>query len=168
MTDPPPTPRHPDADRDHDVSLRAVLGFAGGLALTIIGALLLLAWWFSVLYHREAAATRSRFPLATTPTLEEQSKFGGPVTGALPTNEPLENLDLERPTPTAAEMNAEDENVLMGYGKPGAARLPIDVAMRLVVEGRKPRGREPARPEGGVPGTGGGSNSGRDLPEARR
>ena len=48
-------------------------------------------------------------------------------------------------------------------------RIPIEQAMRLVAEQSPPKGRPAAvRHDQGVPNTGGGSNSGRDLPEARR
>jgi hypothetical protein len=170
----PPAPQPAETYRDHDVSLRGTLGFGVALALTIAVSLAVLAWWFASLRHHQDVEKRSRFPLSAPERSElPQTQFGSPAVGQLPDGPRLEGLNLgsrERGAGTAAKKYAEDEAVLNGYGKPGAPRLPIEQAMRLVAEERKPQGREPApmRYDAGVPGTGGGSNSGRDLPEAKR
>jgi hypothetical protein len=179
MTDTPPA-AHPPEDnyRDHDVNLRAVLGFGGGLVVLVVAVQLVMGWWFVFLRHRDEQENRSRFPLSVPERAElPQTTFGSPVDGQLPEGARLEGLNLANPqhdigrerfTGTAAAKYAREEEELTGYGKPGAARLPIGVAMWLVVEERKPQGREPApvRYDAGTPG--GGSNSGRDLPEGRR
>jgi hypothetical protein len=176
----PPAPQPPEAYRDHDISLRGVLGFGAALALIIAVSLAALGWWFGSLRRHQDIEKRSQFPLSAPERADlPQTTFGSPASGQLPKGARLEGLNLagpqhdvgrERSAGTAAEMYAEDETILNGHGKPGAPRIPIEQAMRLVAEERKPQGREPGpvRYDAGIPGTGGGSNSGRDLPEARR
>ena len=92
------------------------------------------------------------------------------MTGVLPSKEPLEHLNLKDPPPTVAAKNAEDDEKLKSSGEPGAPRIPIVQAMRLVAAKYGPKGdQQPSvRYDAGIPGTGGGSNSGRDIPEGRR
>jgi hypothetical protein len=184
MTDTPPPhePReNPAVDReDRDINVRGVLGFGAGLFVVAVVVHLLLAWFFFSLRHREDREKESRFPLSAPERADlPQTQFGSPATGQLPETPRLEGLNLagpqhdvgrERGAGTAAAKYAEDEAKLKSYGESGAPRIPIEQAMRLVAEERKPQGREPAPPryDAGVPGTGGGSKSGRDLPEARR
>jgi hypothetical protein len=171
-TPPAPQPPHPaETYRDEDINLRAVLGFGVALAGLVVVSLGGLAWWFAVLHHRADRETVSRFPLSAEERGElPQTAFGSPATGQLPASPRLEGLEpaARHETGSAAARYAEDEDTLMSYGKPGAARIPIGVAMWLVVEERKPQGREPAPLRFGDAIHGGGSNSGRDLPEARR
>jgi hypothetical protein len=167
MTETPPT-AHPEQHEDRDLNLRAILGFGVGLVVLTIVVQFLLAWFFFVLLYREQNAKRSSFPLSAPERVElPQTTFGSPVTGQLPNSPRLEGLDLASP---AQVMYARDEEELKSYGKPGAVHIPIEQAMRLVAEEWKPKGHEPApvRYDAGIPGTGGGSNSGRALSEGKR
>jgi hypothetical protein len=176
----PPSPAHPEGHQDRDINVRAVVGFGVALVVVAVAVQLGVAWFFIALRHREDAEKRSRFPLSGPERADlPQTEFGSPATGVLPDAPRLEGLNLagprhdvgrERAAGTAAEKYAEDEAKLNGSGDPAAPRIPIEQAMRLVAQERKPQGREPGpmRYDAGVPGTGGGSNSGRDLPEARR
>ncbi len=186
MTDAPPPdtppPAHPEPGHDpfvehegSDVNVRAILGFAAGLVALAVVIHLLLAWMFFAFLHREERAKRSTFPLAAPGHAAlPQPTLGAPVGGELPGGPQLEGLNLEkvqhdvgreRREGTAPVKNTQEEQRLRG-----SEPIPIEKAMRLVVEERKPQGREPApvRYDQGVSGTGGGSNSGRTLPEAKQ
>ncbi len=186
MTDAPPPapappPQHPAVEHeDRDINVRAVLGFGAALFVVAVVVHVILAFFFASLLHWEQREKKSQFPLAAGEQGRmPQTTFGSPVAGQLPESPRLEGLNLaepqhdvgrERKAGTAAQKNADEEEELKGRGKPGAERIPIDEAMRLVAEERKPQGREPAPPryDAGIPGTGGGSNSGRDIPEGKR
>jgi hypothetical protein len=173
MTDTPrPTEPHDPAvsHEPSDANVRGVLAFAAALAVLI--AVVSLAVWgmFVFLKGREDREKRSRFPLAAAERRElDQPELGAPIAGELPRSPRLEGLSLNR---SAQERAEEEEKRLNGSGtdENGRAHISIEAAMRLVAEESKPKGREPApvRYDAGIPGTGGGSNSGRDLPEAKR
>jgi hypothetical protein len=183
MVDPTsPAPEHPEpaqnpavAHESEDVNVRGVLWFAGALFAVGVAVHLVLAWMFFSFRHREDEVKRSQFPLSA-PEREPlpQATLGAPFSGELPARPQLEGLDLEGPRHDVgrerrqgtAEVKNEKEEQQLREGD----RLPIEQAMKLVAEERKPKGREPrpVRQDQGVPGTGGGSNSGRSLPEARR
>lgn len=150
-----PAVRHEQTDAD----LRGVLAFAGVLAASIAVVLGVLVAMFFAFKGREDRDKQSRFPLSERHELP-QTTFGARATGSLPEEPRLEGLNLARP------QQEEPKNP----GKPGAVHISIEQAMRLVAEESKPKGHEPApvRYDAGIPGTGGGSNSGRDLPEAKR
>jgi hypothetical protein len=183
-TSPPAAPQQPEqhptaAHDDHDINLRAVLGFGVAIAAILAGALLLVAWFFTGLLHWQDREKRSQFPLAAQDRGQlPQTTFGSPVAGQMPAGPRLEGFNLanpqhdigrERQAGTAADKNAHEEAELNGRGTPDKPHIPITEAMRLVAEGYNPQGGPaPVRFDAGIPGTGGGSNSGRDIPEGKR
>jgi hypothetical protein len=178
----PGTPPSPESLAAHhemsDASPRGVIGFAAVLVAVAIVVHLVLAWMFFAYQARGARDKASRFPLATAKEQEQlpQTRFGSPVTGALPEPAPqrLEGLNPRDPAQgeagaliTAQEQKLNSAGPAEGKGAEGFVHIPIQDAMRLVVEESKgQQGKVPY--ERGVPGTGGGSNSGRTLPEGRR
>jgi hypothetical protein len=174
MTDTP----HPEGQA-HDPAVRhetsdanlrgAVLFAAGLLAFAVITHLGLWAM-FVFLKEREDREGQSRFPLSAEERRPlDQTEFGSPETGILPQSPRLDGLIVQ---PSARDRAADEEKRLDtgGTDANGRAHIRIEDAMRLVAEEYRPQGRDPApvRHDGGVPGTGGGSNSGRTLPEAKR
>jgi hypothetical protein len=188
MTDTPPpdgTPHDPAVGYEtRDVNLRAVLWFAGILAAVALAVHLALWGMFVLLREHGEPETRSHYPLSAIERGRlPQTEFGSPATGDLPHDPRLEGVNLassgyktgpDRGEIAAQARYAKDEEELNSYGpvqgKPGVVHIPIEQAMRLVVEESKQPGREPSgvRYDAGVAGTGGGSNSGRNLPEAKR
>jgi hypothetical protein len=167
---------------ESDADLRGVVWFGVVLAAAVAGVLVLLAVMFAVLQGREDREKESHFPLSAPERAAlPQTEFGSPAAGVLPSAPQLEGLNLggpehdvgrRRSQGTAGGKNQEEDQQLGRSGADGDGRpqLKIDDAMRLVAEEYRPQGREPApvRQDQGVPGTGGGSNSGRSLPEGRR
>jgi hypothetical protein len=153
-----------------DASVRGVVLFAAGLLGFAVITHLGLGAMFVFLKGREDRETQSRFPLAAEEFRPlDQTEFGSPETGTLPQSPRLDGLVVQ---PSARERAAAEEKRLDSSGTDanGRAHITIEDAMRLVAEEYKPQGREPpqVRHDAGVPGTGGGSNSGRTLPEAKR
>ena len=105
-----------------DVNIRAIFGFAAGLLLT--GVFIYFFVWLLFLFFasREAARVAPQFPLAAT----EQNRL--PPEPRLQTN-PREDL---------RELRAGEDDTLSTYGwvdrNAGVVRIPIDEAMKLVVE----------------------------------
>jgi hypothetical protein len=156
---PPPGGAHTPAVgyETSDADARGVLWFAGALAATIAVVLAVLVGVFSAFQARADRRAATRFPLSAPERVPlPQTTFGAPVTGVLPQQPQLDGLDLQPPQPRHE------------VGRNRVER--IEQAMRLVAEESKPKGHEPApvRYDQGIPGTGGGSNSGRDLLEAKR
>ncbi len=177
--EPQPAPR---GHEERDADLRGVVGFGVVLAVAVGIVLVLLAVMFHFLQGQQAREKESHFPLAGPErTALPQTEFGSPATGALPPTPQLEGLNLQGPEHdvgrkraqgTAAGKNDSEEQKLSraGTDEKGRAHLKIEDAMRQVAEQYKPQGGEPGpvRYDRGVPGTGGGSNSGRSLPGVRR
>jgi hypothetical protein len=162
----PDTP-HPDGPPQNpavsyeptDVDVRGILWFAGGLVAVAVSVHLLLWWMFDAFGAREDREKRSRFPLSAAERVSlPQTEFGSPASGTFPPEPRLEGL--------APKGEGEPKRPEAAAGP----RLSVEQAMRLVAEESKPKGHEPGpvRYDQGIPGTGGGSNSGRDLPEAKR
>jgi hypothetical protein len=177
MADAPHPDPHANPAAGHeasDASVGAILWFAGLLAAVVVVVQLALWGMFVLLRDREDQEKRSRFPLSATLNQDlEQTRFGSPVVGKLPPPPRLEGINLDRwghdvgrdrVQGTAKTKNDEDEAQLK------SSDHRIEKAMKLVAEEYKPKGREPGpvRYDVGIPGTGGGSNSGRTLPEAKR
>jgi hypothetical protein len=167
-----------------DADLRSIVWFGVVLAAAVAVVLALLVALFFAFKGEQDRDKRSRFPLSAPERARlPQSEFGSPATGVLPPSPQLEGLDLHDPDHDVGRRHSQgtarlktqtEDEQLNGSGpvegKPGAVHIPIEQAMRLVAEESGPQGREPApvRYDQGIPGTGGGSDSGRNLPEARR
>ena len=106
---------------ESDINVRAVLGFAAGLAILAVVVYVLLALLFAY-YTREAAREPRMFPLSA----DQQRQL--PPEPRLQTN-PQE--DLRR-------LRAREDDTLRGYGwidkNAGVARIPIEEAMKMVVQ----------------------------------
>jgi hypothetical protein len=160
--DGPPPPDGPTqnpavSNEPSDANVRGVVAFAAILAAVVIVVQLALWGMFAFLGGREDREKETRYPLSAAERgALPQTEFGSPATGEFPRAPRLEGLNLERQG-TAQARDEEEE-----------ARLKK--AMAHVAEEYKRKGHEPApvRYDAGIPGTGGGSNSGRDLPEAKR
>jgi hypothetical protein len=109
------------AHEESDINVRAVLGFAA--ALLVVGVIIhvLLAVLFGY-YTREAAQVPRVFPMSA----DQQQQ--APPEPRLQTN-PQEDL---------RQLRAREDVVLRGYEwvdkNAGVARIPIDEAMKLVVQ----------------------------------
>jgi len=105
-----------------DVNIRAIFGFAAGLLLT--GVFIYFFVWLLFLFFasREAARVAPQFPLAAT----EQNRL--PPEPRLQTNPRQDLLDFRK----------QEDEILTTYGwvdkNAGIARIPIDEAMKRVVE----------------------------------
>ena len=117
-------PRMDNPDVGHeeaDINIRTVLMFAGGLAVIVIAAVILMGLVFRVLSSRAAANDPQVSPLA----LPSGQSPPGPN---LLTNEPAALRKFE----------AEEASRLQGYGwvdqQGGVARVPIEEAKKLIVQ----------------------------------
>jgi hypothetical protein len=125
-------PANPEVHHEEsDVDIRAILGFGAGLIVTAI-VIHLLVWLLFVYFNaREAAQPPADYPLA----IEQEKRL--PPEPRLQTN-PREDL---------RELRAGEDETLSTYGwvdrNAGVVRIPIDEAMKLVIQ----RGL-PARSEG--------------------
>ena len=113
-----PQPHH----EERDVNIRAILGFGAGLVVTatVIHALV---WLLFVYFNaREAAQPPAEYPLA----IEQEKRL--PPEPRLQTN-PREDL---------RELRAGEDELLTTYGwvdrNAGVVRIPIDEAMKLVIQ----------------------------------
>jgi hypothetical protein len=110
------------AHEDSDVNVRAILGF--GAALTVVAIVLhVFLWWLQGVYHRQTERQQMRqYPMA----VDRQN--------ALP---PMPRLQ-PNPQQEMRDLRARQETLLKGYGwvnkEAGIARIPIEDAMRMVVE----------------------------------
>jgi hypothetical protein len=119
----PSTPDNPEVvHEDSDVNVRAILGFGAALAAVALIAHLFL-WWLQATY--QARSTRSQthvYPLAAG----QQDQ--------LP---PMPRLQ-DNPQLDMRTLRAQQQELLNGYGwvnrDSGTARIPIEEAMRIVVQ----------------------------------
>jgi len=115
---------------ERDVNIRAILAFGAGLIAVAIVIHVLVWLLFMYFNAREAAQPPAEYPLAT----EQKRRL--PPEPRLQTN-PREDL---------RELRAGEDELLTTYGwvdrNVGVVRIPIDEAMKLVIQ----RGL-PARPE---------------------
>lgn len=114
---------NPDVRHEEtDVNIRGIFAFAFGLV--VVAAVIHLVVWLLFAYFstRETARVAPRYPLAAT----EQNRL--PPEPRLQTN-PRQDL---------ADLRAAEERILSSYGwvdrNAGIVRIPIEEAMRLVVE----------------------------------
>ena len=119
----PHEPDNPEiAHEESDVNVRAILGF--GLALVVAAVIIHVSlWWLQGLYQRQTErAQMQAYPLAAGQ--QEQ----------LPPSPRLQ----EHPPQDMRELRDKQQALLNGYGwvnrDAGVARIPIEEAMRIVVE----------------------------------
>jgi hypothetical protein len=122
-----------------DVNIRGVVLVGGILAVVVVVGCIVSWWVFDYLQARDRASKVSPFPLAaedrarlpSEPRLEQIERMEGAKTGELPT--PLYDTEQHR---------------LKTYGwvdeKEQVARIPIDRAMKLIVEEKRLRSRPDA------------------------
>lgn len=119
-------PRNPDnpeiAHEESDVNVHAILGF--GVALIVAAVIIhVFLWWLQGLYQRQTERAQMHvYPLAAGQ--QEQ----------LPPTPRLQ----ENPQQEMRELRAKQQALLKGYGwvnrDAGVARIPIEEAMRIVVQ----------------------------------
>jgi hypothetical protein len=112
-----------------DVSVRGVLAAVGGLFVAGI-FILTTAWWlFDVLMKRDMADKRSSFPLAA----DERGRLPRE-----PRLEPLDRLEGKSLDARPSDSRADEQRRLESYAwvdeKAGIVRIPIERAMKLIVE----------------------------------
>jgi hypothetical protein len=114
---------------ESDVNIRAIFGFGAGLV--VVAAVIHVAIWLLFVYftNREAVSTPRQYPLAA-----EQSQL------------PPEPRLQVTPREDLRRLRAAEDSVLRSYGwvdrNAGVVHIPIDVAMKRVVESGLP-----SRPE---------------------
>jgi hypothetical protein len=118
------------ADRDNpevvheetDVNVGAILRFGAGLLL--VGLIVhVFLWWLLGMYERQYARTQTQiYPMAAG----QQDRL------------PPEPRLQDTPQQDMSALRAKQESLLKGYGwvnkEAGIARIPIEEAMRIVVE----------------------------------
>ena len=107
---------------ESDVNVRAILGFGAALLAVAVTAQIFL-YWLVGFYDRQAERRDTRvFPLAA----EQQEQ---------PPPEPRLQSDPQR---EMRDLRAHEQDILKGYGwvnkDAGIARIPIDEAMKIVVQ----------------------------------
>jgi hypothetical protein len=122
MSEPRNTDNPEIVHEESDVNVRAILGF--GFALIVAAVIIhVFLWWLQGLYQRQTERAQMQvYPLASGQ--QEQ----------LP---PIPRLQ-ENPQQEMRELRAKQQALLNGYGwvnrDAGVARIPIEEAMRMVVE----------------------------------
>jgi hypothetical protein len=113
---------HPQVHHEEsDVNIRGIFGFGAGLV--VVAAIIHVAIWLLFMYftNREAVSTPRQYPLAS-----QQSQL------------PPEPRLQVTPREDLQTLRAAEERVLRGYGwvdrNEGVVHIPIDVAMKQVVE----------------------------------
>jgi hypothetical protein len=137
-----------------DVNVSGILAAAG--VLLVAGVIVnLVSWWV--------------FDLLTAPEVKSiQATFSGSVPGeglpAAPGLEQIDRTDPKKKEVRSPELYAAEEHRLSTYGwvdqKEGIVRIPIDQAMRLLVETKRLTARPAQTRNATAPGA---SNSGRLL-----
>jgi len=117
---------------ESDVNVRAIVGFGAGLIVLAVVVHFFL-WWLLGAYNRQAERSQSHiYPLAAG--RQEQDPPGPRLQ-----NNPQQDM---------RELRSKQEALLKGYAwvnrEGGVARIPIEEAMRIVVERGLPT-REPAK-----------------------
>jgi hypothetical protein len=159
-------PAHPDGHAENpttryersDVNARPIVMVG---VVMIVGAVVvhLVAWWiFDYLQARDKALKQSPFPLAATepkepppePRLEQvirmEPKVNLAVGGAIGTAAKLERVIRMDPRANGGPLYAAERKELETYGwvdeKERVVRIPIEQAMRLIVEEKRLPARE--------------------------
>jgi hypothetical protein len=106
---------------ESDINVKAILGFGGGL-LAVGIVIQLLMWLLFNFYSREAAQVPRAFPLSA----EYQQQ------------PPPEPRLQAHPEDDMRQLRAQEDAILQGYGwidkGSGVARIPIEEAMKIVVQ----------------------------------
>jgi hypothetical protein len=119
-------PHNPDnpavVHEESDVNVRAILGYGIGL-MAIAAVVHLFLWWLLGMYTRQAERAQAQaYPLAA----EQQQQL------------PPSPRFQENPQQDMRELRARQQALLEGYAwvnrDGGVARIPIEEAMRMVVE----------------------------------
>jgi hypothetical protein len=114
---------NPDvAHESSDVNVNAVLGFGAGL-LVVAAVVHLFLWWLMGIYEGQHQRAQTQvFPMAAGQT----------------DRRPPEPRLQDNPQQELRDLRAKQEALLNGYGwvnkENGVARIPIDEAMRMVIE----------------------------------
>ena len=107
---------------ESDVNVAAILRYGAGLLLVGVIVFVFLAWLLGVYERQYARAQTQVYPMAAG----QQDR--------LPPEPRLQN----DPQQELRDLRAKQEQLLTGYGwvnkEAGVARIPIDEAMRMVVE----------------------------------
>ena len=116
-------PDNPEvAHEESDVNVRAILGYGAGLMAVAVVVHVFLWWLLGVYQTQDYRSQTQAYPLAAGQ--HEQ----------LPPSPRLQN----NPQQDMRELRARQEAVLKGYGwinrEGGVARIPIEEAMRIIVE----------------------------------
>ena len=134
-----------------DIKIRPLVVFVAGITVLIVFTLLVVLWAFRLFNSRQAARDAELAPVSATRTAapapaDEQLKWPQPRVQS-------------RPADDLKAFRAEEDAALTGYGwvdrANGVVRVPIDVAMQLVLKDGLPA-RQPAvvLPAAGAPETG--------------
>jgi hypothetical protein len=107
---------------ESDVNVRAIFGFGAGLVLLAVVVHLFL-WWLLGAYNRQAERSQTHlYPLAAG---QQEQIAPGPRL-------------QDNPQQDMRELRVKQESLLQGYAwvnrGSGIARIPIEEAMRMVVE----------------------------------
>ena len=115
---------------ESDVNIRAIFGFGAALVVVAIVVHLLIYVLFGFFSAREGRSVPAEYPLAAA----QEDRV--PPEPRLQTN-PREDL---------SELRAKEDEILGSYGwvdkNAGVVRMPIDVAMKLVLERGLPERQE--------------------------
>ncbi|HMD34624.1 MAG TPA: hypothetical protein VKH42_06645 [Vicinamibacterales bacterium] len=130
-----PEGRHPIEHEATDVDIRPVLGFLAGLTVASVFIGFLVWILFAYLTARESRTVTADYPLAA----QQDNRL------------PPEPRLQTQPREDLRELRAREDEMLTTYGwvdkNQGVVRIPIDQAMRMVVERGLPTraGSEPKR-----------------------
>ena len=118
---------------DSDVDIRAIFGFGAGLVAVAFVVHLLIYVLFGYFNAREGQSAPPEYPLAAT----QENRV------------PPEPRLQEHPREDLDELRAKEDQILESYGwvdrNAGVVRIPIDAAMKLVVERGLPARTEQTR-----------------------
>lgn len=138
----PPTGHDRGGYEKSDLSVKAIVVFGAVLAVVLVGSLVAMGWLFGFFSAEEAKRDVPPSPLATTRPAVPEPRLQVDAIG-----------DLKR-------LRAAEDAILGSYGwvskETGMARIPIDRAMRLLVDrglpvpAKEAAGGSPA-PKGGRP-----------------
>jgi hypothetical protein len=111
-----------EAHESSDVNVGAILRYGAGLAMVVAVVLLFLVWLMGVYEGQHERAQTQVFPMAA----DQQDR------------RPPEPRLQDNPQQELRDLRAKQEGLLNGYGwvnkEGGVARIPIEEAMRIVVE----------------------------------